>query len=82
MATTKLRLRLREVLWNMEVSHAELARRLGCTRQAVGLTLRRSAESLQLGTVVRIADALGVRWSELVEEEPQSTRAPRRKSRC
>lgn len=65
---TKLRLRLREILWDKEVSQTELARRLGRTRQAVGLLLSRDAESLMLGTAVKIADALGVKWSDLVEE--------------
>ena len=67
MATTKLRLCLREVMWNKEVSQGELARRLGRTRQNVGLLLGRKAESLMLGTAVKIADALGVDPWDLVE---------------
>lgn len=64
-----MELRLKEILKEKGVLHKELAERLGVTDIALRASLKGNPT---IGTLERVADALGVSVAELFEPQPSN----------
>lgn len=64
-----MELRLKEILKDKGVLHKELAERLGVTDIALRASLKGNPT---IGTLERVADALGVSVAELFEPQPSN----------
>lgn len=64
--------RLRQLVRASGLSHAELARRIGVSRQAVHQIVRRDVD-LSISRAGAILTALGKRWSDLDDLPPSAS---------
>ena len=68
-----MKLYIKEIAKQHGISITELAKRLNINQTSLSATINKEAEKMYLGTLQRIANAIGCNISELLGEQPGTT---------
>ena len=68
-----MKLYIKEIAKQHGISITELAKRLNINQTSLSATINKDAEKMYLGTLQRIANAIGCNISELLGKQPETT---------